>query len=86
MLIKDLICRKKKNDEQEEKDLEDPLPEKLKQCVVKIIKLKYPSLSILQKCVIIYKSVRKDMGVNDHEKLSNITPKLSNITLRHKLK
>lgn len=34
MLIKDLICRKKKNDEQEEKDLEDPLPEKLKQCVV----------------------------------------------------
>jgi hypothetical protein len=34
MLIKDLICRKKKNDKQEEKDLEDPLPEKLKQCVV----------------------------------------------------
>ncbi|XP_052105318.1 pecanex-like protein 1 isoform X2 [Mytilus californianus] len=33
MLVKDLICSNKKQDEVDEKDLEDPLPEKLKQCV-----------------------------------------------------
>ncbi|VDI15303.1 Hypothetical predicted protein [Mytilus galloprovincialis] len=33
MLVKDLICSSQKEDEVDEKDLEDPLPEKLKQCV-----------------------------------------------------
>lgn len=36
MLVKDLICSSQKEDEVDEKDLEDPLPEKLKQCVVSI--------------------------------------------------